>query len=370
MNRHPTEPIDVELVEHSSQASPTGIGRYLRELYNALSPRASVRLVQHVDPPLTHRLSFLHDLPLDVRAHQPGSIVHFTQALGCSQLLWRPVRPAIVTIHDLGMLVWKPEARTENRLDRFLLRLSYLGVKRADTIIAVSENSRQNVIRYLGVPPERVKTVYSGNNHSLFGPVPGARARLEARYKLPYNGNYKYLLYVGSELPRKNLATLLRVLSQLPPNVRLLKVGWPGRPKFREATVKIIEELNLCDRVLFFEKVSDEDLALLYNSADVYVCASYLEGFCHPVVEAMACGLPVVCSNAACLPEVAGDAAILAPPGDVRAFAEAVSAVLADDGLRDGMAARGLIQAARFSWDQTAKEVLDIYRQVAARVDK
>jgi glycosyltransferase involved in cell wall biosynthesis len=362
MERSPE--IHVELVEHSPGAPFSGIGRYTRELYNHLLPHVSVRLVTHIDPPFTRQVSFLHHLPVGVQAHRKGSIVHFVEDLGCSQMLWRPVRPSIATSHDLGMLVWRPETSMHRPLDRLLLHLSYLGLKRMDAVITVSEFSRQMLIQRLGIPSERVVAIHSGIDTTLFKPVAGAAAQLAARYGLPDGTKDKNLLYVGTEIPRKNLVTLLKALKRLPPNVRLLKAGAAGGKRFREATNRAIAELELTDRVLFFEKVSDEDLALLYNAADVYICCSFLEGFGHPALEAMACGTPVVCSNVAALPEIAGDAALFVPPRDDQAFVEVVMAILNDDALREQMVMRGLQRASTFSWEQTVQAVIGVYRRV------
>jgi glycosyltransferase involved in cell wall biosynthesis len=363
--------IEVELVEHSPGAPLTGIGRYTRELYDRLLPHVSVRLTTHIDPPFaTGHLSFLHHLPVGVRAHQAGNIVHFTEDMGCSQMLWSPVRPAVATSHDLGMLVWPPEANMHRPLDRVLVWLSYLGLKRMDAIITISEYSRQTIIQRLGIPAERVFTVYSGNDNQLFRPIPDARAKLAAHYDLPDSSKYRNLLYVGSELPRKNLATLFRVLTLLPKNVRLLKVGVAGGRRFREHTQKLIARFDLGERVLFLEQVPEQDLPLFYGAADVYLCASFLEGFGHPVVEAMACGAPVVCSNNSSLPEVAGDAAILVPPANAEAYAEAVLLVLDDNGRREQMIERGLKRAASFSWDQTAKGVAEVYQLIATNATR
>jgi alpha-1,3-rhamnosyl/mannosyltransferase len=358
--------LEVELVDHSPGAPFTGIGRYTREMYNHLSPRLPVRLTTHLDPPLTHRLAFLHHFPIGVTEHRAGSIVHFMEDMGCSQMLWRPVHPAVATSHDLGMLVWSPEARMHRAFDRLILGLSYLGLKRMDAVITVSEYSRRTVIQRLRIPPKRVFTVHSGNDHNLFRPVADARAKLEERYGLPHKRDTKNLLYVGAEFPRKNLATVLATLTQLPPNVRLLKVGVAGGEKFRISTKKTIAELDLDHRVFFLGKVPEEDLPLLYSAADAYVCASFLEGFGHPVVEAMACGTPVVCSNTSSLPEIAGDAAILVPPENSRAFAEAIHTVLYDETLRERVATRGLHQAAKFSWERTADAVMAVYARLAS----
>jgi glycosyltransferase involved in cell wall biosynthesis len=357
--------LEVDLVEHSPGVPFTGIGRYTRELYDHLLPRVAVHLTKHINPPLTRRLTFLHYLPIGVQAHKAGSIVHFVEDIGCSQMLWRPLRPAIATSHDLGMLVWRPEAQMHRLLDRVLIRLSYLGLKRMDAIITVSEFSRQTVIQRLGFPADRVFAIWLGTNHSLFRPIANARRQLATRYGLPDGLDHKYLLYVGSELPRKNLATIFRMLRLLPPYVRLLKVGLAGPKRFREYTHKLIAEYDLAERVLFLEQVPEEDLPLLYSAADVYLCASFLEGFGIPVVEAMACGLPVVCSNTSSLPEITGDAAILVPPEDAKAFAEAVQTILGDNSEHERMRIRGLQQASKFSWDCTAEAVTAVYHRVA-----
>jgi glycosyltransferase involved in cell wall biosynthesis len=356
--------IDVELVEHSPGAPFSGIGRYTRDLYSHLVPYISARLVTHVDPPLTRYVSFLHHLPLGVQPHRAGTIVHFVEDMGCSQMLWRPVRPAIATSHDLGMLVWPPEAKMHRSLDRLLLYLSYLGLKRMDAVVTVSEFSRQMLIKQLRAPAERVFTVYSGIDHAIFKPVAGAREKLAERCGLPDGTSDRFLLYVGTEIPRKNLVTLLKALGQLPVNIRLLKVGPPGPRRFREATKKVIEQLNLTDRVLFFEQVSDDDLALLYNVADAYVCCSFLEGFGHPVLEAMACGTPVICSNVAALPEITGGAAILVPPDDDKAYAEAILTVLSDHTLHEQLSTQGQQRAAAFTWERTAESVVAVYQEV------
>ena len=355
--------LQVELVEHKPGASYSGIGRYTRQLYHHLTC-VSVSMVEQLYPPLARYIDPLHYFPVGVKKHRQGSIVHFTEDFGCSQMLWRPIRPAVATSHDLGFLAWPPEASMHRALDRILLYLSYLGLKRMDAVITVSEYSRQTLIQRLQIPAERVFTVYSGNDNKLFRPIADARAKLAQRYGFPEDLNGKFLLYVGTEFPRKNLATIFQILKRLPPNVRLLKVGPPGGKRFRMSTEKMIAELELKDRVFFFGRVPDEDLPLIYSAADAYICASFLEGFGHPVVESMACGTPVICSNSSSLPEITGDAAILVPPEEAEAFTEAVYRVLYDEVLRDQMVMRGRQQAASFSWEQTAKTVAEVYRLV------
>jgi glycosyltransferase involved in cell wall biosynthesis len=262
------------------------------------------------------------------------------------------------------MLVWPPEAAMHRTLDRQIWKLSYLGLRRMDALIAPSEFSRQMLMRHLGIPAERVFTIHSGVDAETFHPRPDGRARLLDRYRLPAADDDRYVLYVGTEIPRKNLATLLRSLARLPVGVRLLKVGAAGHPRFRRATERLVRELSLEDRVILVGEVADEDLALLYAGADCYVCCSFLEGFGQPVLEAMACGAPVICSDVSSLPEIAADAAILVPPADASRLAEAIRSVLDDPALGATLRARGLQRSRDFSWQKTADAVVDVYERL------
>jgi len=363
IHREEFEPLEVELICQNNGAL-NGISRYTRELYRHLAPYVTVRKVEHIYPPLASYIDPLRYFPIGVRMHRNGSILHFVEDFGCSQMFWNAIQPAIATSHDLGFLAWPPEANMHRALDRLLLRLSYLGLKRMDAVIAVSEYSRQIVIRRLGMPAERVFRVYSGNDNQHFRPVADARTKLAERYGFPDDPHRKIMLYVGAEFPRKNLKAILHTLKRLPSHVSLLKVGGPGGERFRVDTKKLIAELALDDRVFFFEPVPEEDLPLFYSAADVYVCASFVEGFGHPILEAMACGTPVVSSNAASLPEITGDAAIRVSPEDIDALAEAVEGVLCEKVLRERMIASGLQQAASFSWGKTARGVAEVYQWV------
>jgi glycosyltransferase involved in cell wall biosynthesis len=362
MQQFPT--IEVELVEHTPGRPLTGIGRYTRELYRHLQPLVAVRMVAHVGPPLTRQLSFLHHVPVGVLGHREGSIVHFMEDLGCSQMLWRPLRPAVATSHDLGMLVWPPEVRMHRLLDRVILRLSYLGLKRMDAVITLSEFSRKMLVERLGIPPQRIFVIYSGHDGGLFRPLPRAREALEERYGVPASRHFANLLYVGSELPRKNMATLLKALSLLPRHVRLLKVGAPGVKRYRAETLRLIEQYGLADQVLFFDVVPEQVLPLFYSAADVCMFPSFLEGFGFPVLEAMACGAPVVCADNSSMPELTGDAALHVDPQNAQAYAEAVLCLLDDPSLCERMAAQGRARAEQFTWARSAAAVAHVYRRL------
>ena len=351
----------VELVSHLPKGSVSGIGRYVEELHRQLQEQIDVTITQGIDPPLAERFQILHNFPIGVKDHRPGSIVHYTQIMGCAQMLWNPVRPAVATVHDLGMLVWPQEAMMFNWIDRLFLRLAIMGLKQMDAIIAVSEATRGTVVDYLGVPSERVWTVHEGYDSSRFGPILDARRQIEQRYGLNAEEGIKYLLYVGTEIPRKNIPTLLKAIALLPRNVKLIKVGRAGGEKYRKNTERAIAELGLQESVLFFEDVPDQELALFYCAADAYCCASFVEGFGLPVLEALACGTPVACSSVGSLPEITGEAALLFPPDNLQAIVAALSLVLTNCALRERLIAEGLKQAQKFSWHQSTKDTRMVY---------
>jgi glycosyltransferase involved in cell wall biosynthesis len=259
--------------------------------------------------------------------------------------------------------VW-PGEDTANWLDRALFRLSLLGLRRTDRIVADSHTTAASIVDHLGIKGEMVRVVHLGVDPTLFHRHSGASEALEQRFGITQEAGVHDLLYVGTEAPRKNLETLLKAMAILKEDdwqVRLIKVGRPGYPGYRAAFQRRVEALGLGKSVLLVEEVAEADLPLFYSAADVFVLPSYVEGFGLPALEAMACGTPVVCSNAGALPEVAGDAALLVEPRDARGLAEAIGALLADRALRQDQIARGLARSRQFTWDQTAAETLAVY---------
>jgi len=353
--------------------SASGISRYCQELYKGLQGRAHVRLCSFRSPPLANRLTFLEHLPVGVEPDEGGGIYHFTRIMGCALMLWRPLHPAVATVHDLGPLLWPPERREADALSWRLFRLSLEGLKRMDHIVAVSQYTARSIADLLGVPAERITVVHEGVDGQLFRPTPGARETLQARYGIPDATGLCNLLYVGSEAPRKNLGTLLEALALLRAGgapARLIKVGHGGSARHRAAFEAQIARLGLAGNVVIVDEAPDADLALFYSAADVYVQPSYVEGFGLPVLEAMACGTPVVCSNAGALPEVAGEAGLLVEPGDAKGFADAITAVLSDTALRRGMVAKGWSRAQAFSWNDVATQMMGIYSTLHERIGK
>ena len=272
-------------------------------------------------------------------------------------------RPYIVTVFDLiryfDLLGSEPLISPPNIRDRFYLRLDYAGIRRATAIIAASHTTKRDLVERLHLPKSRVFVTYQGLDHDLF-------QRVERRIV-----DGPYILFVGSENPRKNLATLLRAFRVLKNDSRfgalkLVKVGSAGSSEapFRKSTEATIAELGLEGDVLFTERVRARDLSAYYSGASCLVLPSLYEGFGLPPLEAMACGCPVIVSNAGSLPEVIGDAGFIVNPHDWKALASALERVLVDTSTRLKLIDEGLRHAAEFTWERTVRETLAVYQHL------
>jgi glycosyltransferase involved in cell wall biosynthesis len=285
----------------------------------------------------------------------------------------------VATIHDVIPYIY-PE--TSTKLDKLIYRLWLpLAVRRLDAIITVSTQSKRDIVRYLPVKSEDVMVISeaAGANYR-----PLSRAQIQPVLKR-YGINFPYLLYVGSLEARKNLPRLLTAYHRVrqgqtcpaksPSSVRAASSKCPrlvivGARKWKFSPIfETIQRLELEPDVYFTGYVEEEDLPALYNGADLFVFPSLYEGFGLPVLEAMACGVPVITSNSSSLPEVAGDAAILVDPLDCQAIAEAIQRVLFDNqtpNLAAIMREKGLARAKQFSWERTARETIAVYERVLA----
>ncbi len=275
--------------------------------------------------------------------------------------------PYVVTVHDLIRFTDATGATTNiaplNLRDRVGVGLDAEAARHAAAVIVPSRVVGDEVVGRLGVPAEDVAVVPMGVDHDRFRPAPGPRPLAEP-----------YVLFVGSEHPRKELPTLLRAFARLkgapgvPAGLRLAKVGEAGDPEapFAVAARRAIGELGLAGDVVFTGRVADDELPRWYAHAECLAFASRAEGFGLPVLEAMACDCPVIASTAGALPEVVGDAGLLVPAGDPEALARALGAVLTDPVIRLGLVVAGRERARAFSWARTARETLAVYDAVLA----
>lgn len=269
-------------------------------------------------------------------------------------------RRTVVTVHDLGYLYYP---RAHPPLRRLELHLSTLWNARVATrVIAVSRATRDDLICRYRVAPERVHVVYHGVS-PRFRPThdPGACAR----YRLPA----RYLLYLGTLQPRKNLERLLAAYAQLPPGAPPLVLAG-GRGWYFERIARAVVAHGLQERVLFPGYIADADLPAVLSHAVAFVYPSLYEGFGMPLLEAMACGTPVIASRSSSLPEVVGDAGLLVDPLSVEALREAMERILGDAALREALSARGLERARTFSWERCAQETLAVFDQALAAGDR
>lgn len=266
--------------------------------------------------------------------------------------------PAVATIHDVIYLACK------NDLPSFRGRLYYRGMmlasaRRAKRIITVSEFSKADIVRYLKIAPEKVEVVPSAVS-PIFRPF-REKSTIEA-VRTTYGIRSDFILYTGIYKPRKNHAGLLRAFQRLKAagvNAELVIAGPMNEGESR--LKKLAQELGVGGQIIFTGAVNDNELSPLYSAARVYACPSLYEGFGFTVLEAMACGAPVVCSPETSLPEVASDAALYADPRDPDKFAEALAQVFSDAELRASLIAKGNKNCERFSWKKTAAQTIAVY---------
>ncbi len=288
----------------------------------------------------------------------PVDVVHSTTF--CVPRLRRRTR-LVVTIYDLSF-VTHPEFHLPENV-RHCLAGTRAAIERADAIIAISEHTRRDLVERLGAPAERIVVTPLAADPAL-RPVtdPARRDAVRRRYRLPE----RFALYLGALEPRKNLLRLLEAYAALNESLRrevgLVVAGASGW--LNDSVHAHVEKLGLAPAVCFAGYVAGDDVAALYSLADVFVYPSLYEGFGLPVLEAMACGAPVIASNVASLPEVTGDAAVLVAPEDVDAIRDTLARVLTDAALRADLSGRGLARAASFSWDRCARQTAAVYRSV------
>jgi glycosyltransferase involved in cell wall biosynthesis len=276
-------------------------------------------------------------------------------------LLPRLCTPTVLTVHDL---IFERHPEHHTRRNVWFLKVGMrLFTRAADAIIAVSEHTRRDLINLYAIPADKIYVVYEGVD-PCFRPASEAEiARVRTHYRIVR----PYLLMVGTLEPRKNHAAALQALARLKaeghPHMLVIVggSGWLFEPVHR-----LVEDLGLQSDVLFTGYVPAADLPALYSGAACVLLPSLYEGFGFPVLEAMACAAPVICSNVSSLPEVTGDAALLVPPTDVDALVAALRLVLSQPALADALRRCGPLQAARFRWDRCAAETVEVYRTLAA----
>lgn len=361
-----------------------GIGRYTRELVRALAEldqrhdyvlfaaaggkqpadtawpsgfqMRSVPLSDRALAILWHRLQ----LPLWVElATGPIDIFH------SPDFVLPPVQRAktLVTVHDLSFIRY-PQCADAN-LRAYLNKVVPRSVHRADLVLADSQSTKDDLVELLGVEPAKIGVVYPGVEER-FRPIEDHAnfEQVRKRYNLPP----RFILGLGTLQPRKNFTRLIEAYSLLVthhPSFHLVIVG--GKGWLYEEIFATVERLGLEEKVIFPGFAADEDLPALYSLADLFVFPSLYEGFGIPPLEALACGTPVITSDASSLPEVVGEAGLMVEATNVEALAQAMKQVLEEDSLREGMIAKGMEQARKFTWKEAASRLLTLYETMRER---
>ena len=270
-----------------------------------------------------------------------------------------PTRRArrVLTIHDLAFAA-VPEVCPVDKVGPFAGDLGRFA-READAVIAVSEATKRDVVRFFDVSPEKIAVVHHGKGEH-FRPVERDEAAdwLRSEYKI----EGPFFLFVGTIEPRKNVAALVQAFANVAKEMphALVLIGGGGRGAGE--VLALAEQLGVGDRVVRPGYVDAGELPWFYSGAEAFVFPSHYEGFGMPVLEAMACGCPVICADNSSLPEVAGGAAELVNATDVDGLAAAMVKVASDQTHRDGLVTRGLARAATFSWERCADETLAVYR--------
>ena len=381
--------VNAQLLHTGSNYRGAGVSNYCRSLLTALAAEAG-----------GHQLmAFINDRDFSCPQGRPGVELRYTRwpaAAPFPRIVWEQTAlpaalwtdqadlvhglvntlplvtkaPGVVTVHDLSFVRLPERFPLHKRL--YLSNLCRASVNRAKRVIAVSKQTASDLRTEFGVDSRRVEVVYNGVG-GQFRPLPAAEVDgFRERMRLPA----RFLLYVGTLEPRKNLPHLLRsfaawrAASATGRDVGLVLAG--ARGWHYQEIFRLVSELGLTsdesgtpseqEPVVYFPGfLPEQELCLWYNAASGFVYPSLFEGFGLPVLEAMASGTPVICSDAPSLQEVAGDAALIVPAQDQAALQDAFERLFSGHGVADSLRERGPRQAEQFSWERAAAETIDVY---------
>lgn len=276
-------------------------------------------------------------------------------------LLLLKANSSVITIHDLIQYHYPSYFYTEQDHVNYK-KIMQLSVQISDRIIAISNHNKEDIIRNLGVPEDKIDVIYHGvdDRFKLITDV-----QKLADFKSKYGIKNKYLLYIGTDFPHKNLKNLIFAYKHLietsesPPD---LLISGPAT-KRRKEIMSMVE--NIREKVVFLDYVQDDEIVYLYNCAEAMIIPSLYEGFGLPILEAMACGVPVVASNATSIPEVVGDAGLLVDATDINELYKGIYQVVTDHNLRNVLINKGIERVKKFQWSESARQTSNTYTMAA-----
>ena len=353
--------MNIGIIVNPTDKKQTGIGYYgtnlLRNLKKTKTKDNKYILLKNLGSTVPKRIILGSlKLPRIVR-NQSLDIVHdLTQA---PPFLFDTKSKKVVTVHDLTRKIF-PEfhSTTGNFVNKITLKSNF---KKADKIIADSNNTKKDLIQHFQIKPQKITVIYGAANKN-FKPIKNRKIlnKVEKKYYLPQ----QFILYVGTLEPRKNIVRLLKAYASVSEKIKINlviagKKGW----KYTEI-FETYHKLKLNDKVIFTGYLERQDLPAIYNLAKLFVYPSLYEGFGLPPLEAMACGCPVITSNTSSLPEVVGSAGIMINPYSVDGLTNTIKQILINKDLRKILTKKGLKQAKKFSWEKAARETLKVYEKL------
>ncbi len=279
----------------------------------------------------------------------------------------RPGQKVVNTIHDLGAEYLPQYHKFPHKY--YLNMMTVYAVNHADKLLAVSESTKNDLVKRLGAREKKIEVVYEGFEKETFHPAEKEEQKKISEVIKKYNiGIKEYMLFVGTVQPRKNLERLIEAFSSIADqiaNVDLVIGG--GKGWLSDEIYAAPKKFDVEGRVKFIGFADSADLPALYHGASLLTLPSLYEGFGLPVVEAMASGTPVVVSQSSSLPEVVGSAGVIVDPLDVNSIAEGLLKVLKDDKLAKELSEKGLKQAEKFGWDKAATQTLEILEKIGRK---
>ena len=269
--------------------------------------------------------------------------------------------PVVVTIHDIISILFPETIPFASRM--FYSKWMPFSYRKAKQIITVSQSTKRDIVRVLGIPEEKITVIPLGFDKKLEKVVSSQQiSNVKKKYKLPG----KYLLHIGTLEPRKNLDFLIEVFADVvldPKNSDLGLVITGKKGWYYEGLFEKVKRYNLQDRVVFTGYIDEEDKAAIYQGAQIFTFPSVYEGFGLPPLEAMASGVPVISSDTSSMPEVIGEAGLLISPYDKKKWVEAISRVSQSPKLIQEMREKNKRQVAKFSWTKAAEKTLEVYKK-------
>jgi alpha-1,3-rhamnosyl/mannosyltransferase len=361
---------------------PTGIGRYIKALYSEISLQHPEIEIKYFDgtalsdvlpvPPedkgvwtvavnLAWRLPYFFPYLARIFIHKKREQAFFNLSKGFDiyhEAGFFPFKTAkqvkiVFTVHDISLKTL-PDFHPKDRV-LFFRKYFEQSLRNIDAVITPSRFTETEIRKTYPEISAEIHPIHLGYDKTLFFKRPETEVNaLKAKLKLPE----KYILFVGTSDPRKNIKAIIQAMAHLPESVVLVCTGWSGWDSMKGLKQSAAD---LKKRILFTGYVADQELAALYSGARVFVYPSFYEGFGLPVLEAMACGCPVVCANTASLPEVAGDAAMTCDPNNPVCLADAIYQIFTSDSLYAEMRLKSVGQAQKFTWAEAADKTIRVF---------